>query len=230
MIYVTGDIHGDANRFLPILLPHSEEWTNEDYLLICGDFGFLFEEKRSKEYFSKQKVLDELEKKPFTICFCDGNHENFPLLFSYPEEVWHGGKIHRIRKNIIHLMRGQIFYIDGKSFFVMGGGYSLDRDQRTLNVSYWEEELPTNEEYHEASNNLMRANMSVDYVLTHVPPKRVMLLLMGKCNDNELELNGYLDWVASDVHFKQWYFGHLHQDLLIHNQYQALYFDVVLVR
>ena len=38
-----------------------------------------------------------------------------------PVEIWNGGKIHRIKDSVIHLMWGQIYTIDGYKFFEMGG-------------------------------------------------------------------------------------------------------------
>ena len=146
MIYVTGDMHGDINRFSDAFLPNESQWTENDYLIICGDFGFIFfDDEREK------KQLDLLEQKPYTILWVDGNHECFPAIFKYPVEIWNGGKTHKIRKNIRHLMRGQCFTIEGKKFFTMGGAYSIDRGWREKNVSYWDAELPSDEEYKEAS-------------------------------------------------------------------------------
>ena len=140
-------MHGEQSRFYELAQYHGEShWTENDYLFICGDWGFLFFDDRSENAF-----LDDLSKRPYTICFVDGNHENFHAIFRYPQELWHGGKIHRIRKNIVHLMRGQIYDIQGKTFFTMGGAYSIDRYRRKLNESYWAEELPNNEEYKEAA-------------------------------------------------------------------------------
>ena len=45
--------------------------------------------------------------------FIDGNHENYDRLSAYPVTEWRGGKVHRIADNILHLMRGQVFEIDG---------------------------------------------------------------------------------------------------------------------
>jgi hypothetical protein len=67
-----------------------------------------------------------LEEKPFTTLFGSGNHENFDLLAEYPVEDWHGGKVQRIRPSVIHLMRGQVYSIQGKTFFTMGGASSHD--------------------------------------------------------------------------------------------------------
>ena len=37
----------------------------------------------------------------------------------------HGGKVHRIRPHVLHLMRGQVFDIEGHTFFTMGGVKSV---------------------------------------------------------------------------------------------------------
>ena len=46
------------------------------------------------------------------------------LYNDYPVEEWHGGKVHKIRDSVLHLMRGEIFDIDGKKFFAFGGAKS----------------------------------------------------------------------------------------------------------
>lgn len=115
MIYITGDTHGEQARFSPFGMPREESFKANDTVIVCGDFGYIF--SGSDE---ENKFLDELSEKPYTICFCDGNHDNLPAIYAYPEEEWNGGRVHRIRKNIFHLMRGQIFEIEGKKFFTMG--------------------------------------------------------------------------------------------------------------
>ncbi len=86
MIYITGDTHGEQLRFIEGNMPGEPDWTNDDYLIVCGDFGFVFHDSAEEERF-----LDYLERKPYTICFCDGNHENFKRLYEYPELLWNGG-------------------------------------------------------------------------------------------------------------------------------------------
>ena len=52
-------------------------------------------------------MLNFLAKKPYEVLFCEGNHENFNELFKYPVVEIYGGKAHKIRENIYHLMRGK---------------------------------------------------------------------------------------------------------------------------
>ena len=102
MIYVTGDCHGDFRRFSSDNFPEQREMTREDYVIVCGDFG-LWQDTKDERYW-----LDWLSRKPFTLLFVDGNHENFDRLYSNEFEVcdFCGGKVHKIRENVLHLMRG----------------------------------------------------------------------------------------------------------------------------
>ena len=177
MIYITGDTHGEQARFSPFGMPREESFRANDTVIVCGDFGYIF--SGSDE---ENKFLDELSEKPYTICFCDGNHDNLPAIYAYPEEEWNGGRVHRIRKNIFHLMRGQIFEIEGKKFFTMGGAFSIDKEYRTEGLSWWKEELPNGDEYAEATKNLREAGNKVDYIITHTAPRSI-ISRMGEHSD-----------------------------------------------
>ena len=60
------------------------------------------------------------------------NKKNFPEQLEMTKDdfviIWgdFGGKIQRIRPSIIHLMRGQVYLIDGKKVFSFGGASSQD--------------------------------------------------------------------------------------------------------
>jgi len=119
MIYITGDTHGtyDVNKLAKIK-PHL---TEDDYVIVLGDFGVCWDNNGSD-----LKVRRFWERNKATTLFVDGNHENFDLLNALPVAEWNGGKVHRIGEKIIHLMRGQMFELDGKTIFTMGGAPSHD--------------------------------------------------------------------------------------------------------
>ena len=121
MLYAIGDAHGGFQRFTRENFPEQVNMTREDYVLICGDCSVVWDGgERDRE------SLKWLEQLPFTTLFIDGNHENYDRLAEYPIEEWYGGKIQRIRPHVLHLMRGQVFDIDGCTFFTMGGASSHD--------------------------------------------------------------------------------------------------------
>lgn len=136
MIFVTGDIHGslDINKLSCRKNRKNNLFnniSNNDYIIICGDFGLIWNNSKNERWW-----LEWLNQKPFTTLFIDGNHENFNLLNSYPQEEFAGGKVHRISESIFHLMRGQIFTLENKRFFTMGGAESHDKSYRTINKNW----------------------------------------------------------------------------------------------
>lgn len=123
----------------------------------------------------EKEMLDWLESRNFTTLFVDGNHENYTRLYNYPVEEWKGGNVHKIRNSVLHLMRGEVFDIDNKKFFVFGGARSHDIQDGILNLDeeekiyeyrkrgaffrirdflWWDLELPTNEEMENGIKNL----------------------------------------------------------------------------
>ena len=122
MLYVTGDTHGDYERFTSSAL---KKLKKGDTLFICGDFGFIWDGSKNEE-----KLLKKIGKLKYNVCFIDGTHENFERLRSYEVSEFKGGKVHHITGNLYHLMRGQVYDFDGVSVFAMGGGESPDIDIR----------------------------------------------------------------------------------------------------
>ena len=127
MIYITGDTHGGFQRFTTDNFPQQKKMGRDDYAVVAGDFGGVWDGSPREAYW-----LDWLEKKPFTTLFVDGNHENFEKLNALPVHTWHGGRVHYVRPHVIHLMRGQMYNIEGHTFFTMGGAQSHDIEDGIL--------------------------------------------------------------------------------------------------
>ena len=244
MIFITGDCHGDYRRFNTAAFPEQKEMTKEDYVIICGDFGFWDTSKQ------QENNMDWLEEKPFTTLWVDGNHENFDLLSEYPVDWWNGGKVQFVRPSIIHLMRGQIFDIGGESFFTFGGARSHDIDggilevddpqlkqkQKRLNnqgvfyrinhVSWWKEEMPSQEEMTEGIDNLKQSGYKVDNVITHCCPTWLEAAFsMGMYSGDTL--TDYFNTVSENVNYKHWFFGHYHDDRRFDEKHYLLYEQIV---
>lgn len=225
-VYLSGDTHGliDIDKVVEYFNEASltEACSKEkDYLIILGDCGVLWDGgERDRQV---QNILNNL---PVTVLYVDGNHENFDLLSEYPESNWHGGKVQVISDNIYHLMRGQVFEIDGKTFFTFGGGNSIDKEWRTPGISWWEEEMPSVYEYEEGFRNLEKVDYTVDYILTHTCPMEVLYEMVYCYKEGEEELQKYFQRIADMVEFEGWYFGHFHTDENI-EKYHCLYYDIV---
>ncbi len=244
MIYVTGDCHGNFPRFRTTDLPGQKAMDRDDYIIVCGDFGF-WTDTPEEEYW-----LDWLEKKPFTILWADGNHENFARLNELPVHEWHGGKVHFIRSHVIHLMRGQLYNIEGHTFFTMGGAQSHDiedgildpeapdfeetlrrlRDQdrkrfRILGRSWWPEELPSDAEYMEALETLERARWKADYVITHCAPTSIARTMNRHYQPDAL--TDFLELVNRKLDFKCWFLGHYHDNRALTAKHILLWEQII---
>ena len=114
-LFFTGDTHRqfDIHKITVKAWPEQKSLTREDYLVICGDFGAIWDGSCSDKYW-----LDWHSDKPYTTLVCLGNHENYDLIEKIPQETWHGGKVRRARENVLLLERGGLYnrhtLVDGR--------------------------------------------------------------------------------------------------------------------
>lgn len=256
MIYITGDTHADFSRINKNTIPDWNQMTHDDYLIICGDFGGIWEMK-SNITDRERKNLRKINSYPFTTLFVDGNHENFDRLNEYPVVDFCDGKAHKITDNIFHLMRGEYYTIDGHTFWVFGGARSHDisdgildldtipkdkildtvmewqytkRFYRIKGLSWWEQEMPTKEEMVYGKDNLLKHGNKVDYIITHDAPVYVASkMVYGDFKSDEL--SEFLEDISAETTFKKWFFGHYHKNMEFlttdNKLYHCLYEDVI---
>lgn len=225
MIYITGDTHGghDFMKLVKFSDTHPE-LTKQDYMIIAGDFGGVWSPK------TLERDLNPYQSLPFTVLFVDGNHENFDMLNSYPVETWNGGKVHFVKPDIIHLMRGQVYEIDGITIFTFGGATSIDKRFRTEGVSWWPQELPNYDELDEGIANLKKHNNTVDYIVTHSCDEKALWYPPLRTRANKMEIypeNRILSCFEDIVKYKHWYFGHYHMDGTLNHTKTVLYYNIV---
>lgn len=247
-IFVTGDCHKKFNKFNAKGLLSKKELDKNDYVIICGDFGGIWDKEESKD---EEWWLEWLNNLSFTVLFVDGNHENFDRLNAYPVEEWHCGKVHKIRSSVIHLMRGQVYELFGKKIFTMGGAKShdisggildmedplyivkkkeLDRGYepyRINHISWWEEEIPKQSEMKEALDNLQKHNNEVDYIITHCCSSSTQDVLSAKGLFKKDVLTDFLDDIKGKCTYKRWYFGHYHDNINV-NEKEILLYDKII--
>jgi len=247
---MTGDTHGDFSRFRKKMYPELDALTKQDFVIICGDFGGVWQDCPEETFW-----LNWLDARPFTTLFISGNHENYDRLNALPVADWSGGKVQYIRPSILHLMRGQVFQIGGKRFFTMGGARSHDISDgilepddpdfrlkrkrlekrhayyRVNHQSWWKEELPNAEEYQTARDSLEAAGWQVDYILTHCCPTPVQSALTEDCQPDEL--TDFLEEVRQRCQFQYWFFGHYHSNLSFafqKQQFHLLYENIMVLQ
>lgn len=208
MIYMLSDLHGELD--FAAFNTYIQEDHAQDLLLILGDVGLKFEKTEENEQFTRHFLSAKCP-----IALVDGNHENFDYLHSFPVEDWQGGKVHRLSPNIVHLMRGHIFYLEGQSFFVFGGCKSSPKWK--AQGKWFPQEVPTAEEYAQAYEALEKHNHRVDYILTHKyynDPEDPNLV------PEQYRLTRYID---EHVDFRKWYCGHGHKNLSYDDKHHMIY-------
>lgn len=154
---------------------------------------------------------------------------------------------------MILLERGQVFEIEGKKIFTFGGASShdvqggiLEKDAedfeekkrmakrkglsfRINHISWWKEELPSEEEMEEGLRNLLKVDFKVDYVLTHCTTTYLQTRLGKKVGMEYLpdRLTDYLEKLEGKLEYKNWYFGHYHKDEQISEKHTLLYWSIL---
>ncbi len=198
MIYFLSDPHGDLS--FTALDNYLENAKAEDLLIILGDICLEFEQTKKNKAFTERFL--NIDKK---IAFLDGNHENFEYINSFPEEEWNGGRVHRLTDNIVHLMRGEIYEIEGNTFFTFGGCKS---SAKWKEIGLWfDGEEGTEAEFENAYRNLSKYNNKIDYILTHKRERREYKEGVSE------PLYNLCMFIEEKVDYKRWYSGHWHVNL-----------------
>ena len=232
MIYVHGDTHGGyhSGTLNSSVWTKQKQLTIDDTLIILGDFGYLWEQEMSNQ---EKFHLNTFANKKYEVAFIDGNHENFDRVNSLLQvEKW-GGKVGMLKMdkgNVYHLKRGEVYTINDKTIFVMGGALSVDKNTRTPKIDWWQEEAHSYADIENALTNLEKHNFNVDVVLTHTCPSSIIQHIL----DTELYIDNdkihdsasvFFDALINDysLKFKEWHFGHFHIEKSIGNFYCHFY-------
>ena len=165
-VFITGDIHCDLTDLFDRV--KNLNLKKEDVLILLGDSGLEYYSFFSKPNLSSwddrvQKRLREMI--PSTIICVQGNHE-------VPFKEMHGndsrifGASAKESNGIYFVHSGQVLNIGGKSFLVLGGAYSIDKEYRQRkNHPYWEGEELSNNEMKEIFSKIR--GKKFNYVLSH---------------------------------------------------------------
>lgn len=209
-VYVTGDTHGyaDIEKITPSHWPESNNLTEKDTLIICGDFGFVWNNNFSDRWWQQWFL-----RRPYITCFSQGNHENHVLLATYPVVDFHGGKAIKINDRLYSFMQGEMYEFDGKRFFNFGKADSHDKPFRVPYESWWPEEMPSNEEYAHGIETMKVYDYKCDFIISHCAPDKIVDKISGRSYTHDKLTNFLQKKVAEEMHFGHWYFGHYHKDM-----------------
>ena len=217
MIYFTGDTHGDLNRFKHPLLRGFKKLKKRDVLIICGDFGFVWDGSKKEK-----RILRWLGRRRYDVLFVDGAHENFDELEKYGVEDWNGGKTRKISGKLRQLMRGNIYEIGGKKVLAFGGSGEVSPSDDAV----FKKNNPTQSDFEQAKKALQKHNNKVDYIVSYEPPTLItdFLALNKDISDSH---SYYLDEISQNAEFERWFFGRHHLDKIIPPKYFAVFNNVI---
>jgi len=198
MNYIVGDIHGNWDTFSRFLKSYSPE-----NVFVCGDFGYWPNTSTWDKFLHVEKIPDVLKNIGTKLYWCDGNHEDFNMLFGQ-HNVNHKQPI-EIAKNTFYMPRGTVFEFQNKKVLFMGGALSIDRHYRIENHTWFNEELITQ------SNILsLKDDMEIDWVISHTCPTEFIEIdakLWSKLQDPS---RNALSYILQQYQPVKWFFGHFH--------------------
>lgn len=191
---IVGDLHGAWPRLNQLISK-----KNPEIVLQCGDFGWWpsMEISHPVIYGRQNKWLLEGIKSDTLVYFCDGNHEEFPLLKP--------GGIQVMYKNVHHVQRGYTLTLsDGRVVLFMGGASSVDKHLRTPGKDWFPDENISEKDFDRAMNH-----DRIDIVISHTCPEEFDITASTHkvMDSNRIALSAILHKYKPSL----WYFGHWHK-------------------
>jgi Calcineurin-like phosphoesterase len=200
-VMVCGDWHGNVSWASHCLRTAKAEGI--DTIIQVGDFGY-WEHTNDGVYYL-DKLSENAQLRGVNVVWLDGNHENHTMLrakYADAEKSVEG--FWKIRDNVWHSPRANVWNWWGKRLMTLGGAYSIDRAYRTFGKSYWAEEEITPEE-----EALAISRGKVDYLFTHDAPTNYPAPLF-KADLNSEAQRQTVSRVADAVRPTRWFHGHYH--------------------
>jgi hypothetical protein len=223
--FVCGDVHGkiDIKKLSTEFWPEQRELTKEDVLIQLGDFGWIWHPLAQNNP-EQNYWLNWLGTRKYTLLVVLGNHENYDEIEQLPECQKFNGTVQYLEVSgrhgdgiIYFAKRGEVYEINNKKFWAFGGALSIDKDNRTPGVSWWEGELPTWWDYEYGMKQLDKINWNVDYVVSHTCPVNIVNEIIHKTPYTEGKFKDpvavYFFEIYKKLLFKEWHFGHFHEDI-----------------
>ncbi len=152
--------------------------------------------------------------------------------------------------SVIRLMRGQVYELEGFRIFTFGGAKShdisggileasdpnlkskrkkLDKKKelyRINHLSWWKEELPSEEEMAEGLRNLINHNWSVDYIFSHCCATSTQERISGGVYQPDI-LTRYFEKIKEMCRYRKWFFGHYHDNVNVNSREILLYEQII---
>lgn len=207
---VTGDLHGEVQRFKP------NQFSSDTGIIILGDAGCNF----------FQDERDEIRKEYLNNCgpifyLVRGNHDMRPehlpnICQEYDEEVDGEVMYEEAFSNIRYLEDGGIYDFDNHRALVLGGAYSVDKNYRIrINAPWFEDEMLSAQEMYNILCTV--EGQTFDIVLSHTCPldwEPTDLFNNPHLRAVDKSVEKWLNIIKDNIFWNIWLFGHYHQNRL----------------
>ena len=226
-IFITGDQHGMIDNIL--YLDSIVNLSENDLVISLGDFGVPYwsAKKKSKNDLETLELFNQFNT---NFAIIQGNHsKRFERVKWFRQTEFCGANsfYSPVYPNFHFLQNGEVYNINNMSFFVIGGGYSVDKYIRLERGWTWEPEEQLNDEEKSKIRNLISANKKFDFILTHVAPLELQptWLFLSFVDQSQVDTSEeeFLSEIRKNINYKGWFFGHYHGDFIIGNREYLLY-------
>ena len=215
-----GDIHGQTAPVENVWRRLNKNVDSSDVMILLGDVGANYYLTGRDSKFKKK-----LGNFGFTYFCIRGNHEERPenCAAAHPDD-WHqedffGNKVwveNKFPYIKYALDQPAVYNINDKSALVIPGAYSVDKDYRLQRGWTWFKDEQLSYDERVESYNLL--NKTYNYVFSHTCPASWMPyiqdLFLSQLDQGKIDktMENYLQYVATNIHWDHWYFGHFHDD------------------
>lgn len=214
MIYITGDTHGDFDRFeLFCTFNGISDSAEKDTMIILGDVGLNYYGDYRDDY--RKSAAAQYSFNFFCI---HGNHEMRPDgIASYKTKEFCGGTVWYEEKypNLLFAKDGEIYRFGEYDCIVIGGAYSVDKFYRLGHGMKWfPDEQPSEEIKAYVGKQLASRKNKIDVVFSHTCPRKYepVEAFMSCVDQSRIDKSteDWLDEIEDYADYKKWYCGHYH--------------------
>ena len=176
-----GDLHGDMRRLEHVLKTKTDK---HDYIIQLGDFGF-------SDDWAKSQKLENLDK----LRVVGGNHDDYNWIEEHKPACYLGDF-------------GVLDIIPDRKVFFVRGAYSIDKEKRILDCSWWPQEELRIAKGYECWD--LYSSVKPDIVLSHDCPQFVAPYYWLATVNETTRTRQLLEALYFAHQPKLWFFGHYH--------------------
>lgn len=205
-VVVCGDIHGKFDELVYRMVTMYQ--MTDTVVIVAGDCGFGFDMR-----FSTLEGLTALIRRLVItnnwLVFVRGNHD----------DPWYFDGKHVGYERFRAVPDYSVLTACGHQILCVGGAVSIDRDVRTKDKDWWEDEKPVLD--YGCLNQVYVAGYEIDTVVTHTAPSFCEFTmppgvvdseeLLADMQEERRVMDGLLDCLRHDGHpLRRWFYGHFH--------------------